>query len=100
MLLLMRHPERVAFLRFLVPGVPNGIVPYLFAETRVTLPRYLLAVVAGSTPSAFFCVFVGDRLSQGNYSVAIVLAVVVVIIIAVVLAFQHRIMARITTTGD
>ena len=91
-----KHPVRIAFFFFLIPGIPNGIVPYVFAQTNISLAKYLIAVTAGSIPSTFLCTFLGDRLSHGKYSTAVVVAVAVVLIITVALLFKNKIMMKIT----
>lgn len=92
----IKKPEMVVFLFFLIPGIPNGIVPYVFAKTNISLKKYISAVVAGSIPSTFICVFVGERLSKGNYVTVIVMATVVTLIAAVVLLFKNKIIDKIT----
>jgi len=92
----IKRPELVAFFFFLIPGIPNGIVPYVFAETELSLKKYIVAVVLGSIPSTFVCTFLGDRVSTGNYTTAIVIAAVVVVIILTVLLFRKKIMMKIT----
>ena len=90
----LKHPELLAFACFVIPG-PSSMVPYIFAETKVSLPKYLLAVVAGMLPSALVYVFLGDKISSGNYTTAIIGAVVVVVAVVVLLVFRKKIMAKI-----
>ena len=90
----LKHPELLAFVCFVIPG-PSGMIPYLFAETKISLPKYLLAVVAGMLPSSLVYVFLGDKISSGNYTTAIIGAVVVVAAVVVLLVFRKRIMAKI-----
>jgi len=92
----IKNPERIAFFFFLIPAIPNGLVPYVFAETKVSLPRYLVAVVAGTIPATLIFTFLGDRLSAGNYVTAIITAIVLVVIIVTILIFRKKIIARIT----
>jgi len=92
----IKRPEIIAFFFFLIPGIPNGIVPYVFAETKVSLSKYITAVVAGSIPSTFICTFLGDHISKGNFTIAIIIIVVVFVIVLIVLIFQKKIMAKIT----
>jgi len=92
----IKRPELVAFFFFLIPGIPNGIVPYVFSETDISLRKYLIAVVAGSIPSTFICTFLGERVSTGNYTTAIIMAAMVVAIMLIVLLFRKKITAMIT----
>ncbi|MDR0875387.1 MAG: VTT domain-containing protein [Clostridiales Family XIII bacterium] len=93
----MKHPEYVAFLLFLIPGLPNGILPYIFAQTKITTVRYLISVSAACVPATLLCTWLGERISKGDYRTAIILAVVFIIIIGIVLIFRKRIMAKITS---
>jgi len=90
----LKRPEIVAFFLFLIPG-PSGMIPYLFAETKISLPKYLAAVIGGSLPSALVYVFLGERISSGNYTVAIIGAAVAVVALLVLLLFRKKIMGKI-----
>jgi len=75
----MRHPEVMTFLCYLVPFIPSGILPYIFAQTKMTYPRYIVSLIAAITPSLFLCTWLGERLSKGDYRTAAVLVVFMVI---------------------
>jgi len=92
----IKKPEYVAFFFFLIPGIPNGIVPYVFAETKVSTWRYMVAVIAGSIPSTFICTFLGERVSTGNYTTAIVIGAVILLIMTIVIIYRKKIMSKIT----
>lgn len=100
MLSRVKRPELIAFFFFLIPVFPNGIVPYVFSETKVPLTRYVIVVAAGSLPAMLICTFLGDRLSNGSYTTALIIAIVVVLIVAVALLFRKKIMARFTREKD
>jgi len=92
----MKRPELVAFFFFLIPGVPNGIVPYVFARTKISFWKYITVVILGNIPSAFVCTFLGERVSAGSFTTAIVIACVVVAIVLVAVIFRKKLMAFIT----
>jgi len=92
----IKRPELVAFFFFLIPGVPNGIVPYVFAETKISLKKYIAAVAIGSIPSTFICTFLGDSVSNGNYTSAIIIACVVAVMVLGVIIFRKKLLAFIT----
>ena len=92
----LKKPEMVAFFLFLIPGIPNGFVPYVFAGTDISLRKYLLAVAAGSIPATFLCTFLGDRWSKGSHTTAVVIAVVVAVVIVLVFVFKDKILRKIT----
>ena len=91
----LKAPERVVFFCFLIPGFPNGFAPYLFSRTKISFHKYILAVIAGSIPQTFIATLLGDRLSQGNHDVAIVIAIVIVLIVIAALIFKKRLLAFI-----
>jgi len=90
----IKKPEYVAFFLFMIPFL-SGVGPYLFAETKVSIWKYLAAVVLGSIPQTIIYVFLGDRISQGNYTTAIITGAIVVVAIIFVLIFRKKLMAKI-----
>ena len=90
----LRKPEVAAFFLALIPFI-SGTGPYLFAGTRISIAKYLLAVVAGSVPVTILYVFLGDRISRGSYEVVIVLVAVIVVVALLALAFRKKIINKI-----
>lgn len=89
----VRDAENVtmlAFLLFLIPGVPNGILPYIFANTKITLLRYLLCALTAGTPSIFLSILVGERIAKGDVFTAVLISGIVVFISIVVLLMRKR----------
>ncbi|MCL2827475.1 MAG: VTT domain-containing protein [Oscillospiraceae bacterium] len=95
----IRRPELVAFFLAMIPWLSSA-GPYLFAETRVSLGKYMIAVVVGNIPSALIYVFLGDRISRGNYMAAIIIAGIVVIAAVFILVFRKKIMEKIMVESD
>jgi len=95
----VKRPEIVAFFLVLLPWV-SGVGPYLFAETKVSLGKYIIAVIAGSIPSTIIYVLLGDHISRGNYTAAIIIAAIVVIAVLLVLLFRKKIMDKIMGESD
>jgi uncharacterized membrane protein YdjX (TVP38/TMEM64 family) len=91
----MKHPEYVSFFFYLIPGIPNGILPYIFARTHISIGRYLLSVSAASIPSVLLMTWLGERISKGDYKTAIILAAVFIIILIIVLIFRRKITDKI-----
>ena len=91
----IKNPQILAFSFFLIPGIPNGIMPYIFSRTSITLTEYLIANVAGSLPSTFICTFCGDRLSRGNYGLAIGVAAAAIVIAVILIIFKDRLIDKI-----
>jgi len=90
----IQKPEIVAFLLFLIPFI-SGAGPYLFAETKVKLWKYTIAVVAGTIPTAILYVFLGERLSKGSYMTAIITAAIFIIAVVFILIFRKKLLTMI-----
>lgn len=89
----LKNPERIVFFCFLIPGFPNGIAPYIFAQTKIPFYKYIAAAISGSIPSTFMATFLGDRISQGNHLTSIVISIMIVLILILVIIFKKRLMA-------
>jgi len=90
----IKRPELAALFLFMIPWV-SSTGPYLFAQTRVRLGKYVIAVIVGNIPSTIMYVFLGDRISSGNYTTAIIIAAIVVVALLIILPFRKKIMDKI-----
>jgi len=90
----IEKPEFVAFFLFLIPFI-SGAGPYLFAETKVKMWKYIIAVVAGSIPQTIIYVFLGERISKGNYTSAIITGSIMVVAIVLIFIFRKKIVNMI-----
>ena len=90
----IKRPEIVVFFLFMIPFL-SGVGPYLFAKTKIPLLKYIIAVIAGSIPSTVMYVFLGDRISRGNHTTAIVIAIIAVAVILIALLFRKKIIEKI-----
>lgn len=91
----LKHPEYISFFFYLIPGIPNGILPYIFAQTHISIGKYLLSVSAASIPSVLLCTWLGERISKGDYRTAVILAAVFIVILIIVLIFRKKITDKI-----
>jgi uncharacterized membrane protein YdjX (TVP38/TMEM64 family) len=92
----MPHPELVAFYIYMIPGIPNGVLPHLFARTKVSFGRFLVAVAAGNAPSTLVCTLVGDRLAHGDWRSAIIIIAIFVACIGVALLLRRKLITLIS----
>ena len=90
----IKRPEIVIFFLFLLP-FPSGVVPYLFAQTKIPTVRYMAAVIAGSIPSSIIYAVLGDHISKGNHTTAIVIAVVLLVALLIFLPFKDKLMNKL-----
>lgn len=88
-----KHPGFVVALSCLMPFLPNGLVPYIAARTKISMFRFLLAVFFGCMPTLFLLCAIGNTLLLGNYlKVGILCALLVAGVLALYL-FRNRIFA-------
>lgn len=90
----------LAFFLFLIPGVPNGILPYIFARTKITLPRYLLCILVAATPTIVLSSTMGARIAKGDFATAIVVAVLMLAMTLVVFFSRNRILSYLKNRGN
>ena len=63
-------PSFMSMLAYMMPGIPNGFVPYAVVRTNVTLPRFLLATWLGSFIQIAIMCAVGSRIMSGDFAVS------------------------------
>ncbi|MDO5132230.1 MAG: VTT domain-containing protein [Eubacteriales bacterium] len=59
-------PMFVVIVAFMIPGVPNGIVPYLAAKTGLSQKQYFVSTAVGSWLQILASCIAGDFLIRGN----------------------------------
>ena len=91
----MKHPEYLAFLIYLMPGIPNLIVPYMMARTKISFRRYMISVTLATIPAILLCNLIGHSLADGNYVMATTVTIVAVILIAAAWFNRKKIMKLI-----
>lgn len=73
-----KHPGYVVALSCLMPFLPNGLVPYIAARTKITTLQFLISVYLGSIPTLLLLCAIGNKLLLGDYlKVAILCALLV-----------------------
>ncbi|WP_314063212.1 VTT domain-containing protein [uncultured Vagococcus sp.] len=90
----MEKPELLVFASYVIPGVPNGILPYMFAQTEITLSRYLISMSLASLPSTIMWTWLGDSVLKKNYAIMGIIAVVVLLILVISLIFKRQIQEK------
>ena len=61
------HPAFMVFLATTFPILPNGLIPYIAAKTRVRFIPYMLASSIGSIPTILTLCSVGRRIVRGDF---------------------------------
>ena len=97
-----QYPAYMTAMACLIPVVPNGIIPYAAARTRMRFHEFLIAVVLGSFFPILVMCAIGKRILHGEYfyAAALLLFCLVVVIILTLLRkpvcqFLHRVGQKI-----
>jgi uncharacterized membrane protein YdjX (TVP38/TMEM64 family) len=89
----------IAFMMYLIPGIPNGILPYIFARSDLPLSRFLMLNIIALSPSILMCSIVGERIAKGDYTTAIIVTTMQVMLAVLGYVFRDRIMRYIKWHG-
>ena len=68
-----QYPAYMTAMACLIPLLPNGIIPYAAARTRMKLHEFVIAVVLGSFFPILVMCAIGKRILRGDYISAAVL---------------------------
>ncbi|MBP1920718.1 TVP38/TMEM64 family protein [Youngiibacter multivorans] len=85
----------IAFMMYLIPGIPNGILPYIFARSDIPLHRFLLLNVIALSPSILMCSIVGERIAKGDYTTAVAVTLIQVMLAVLGYVYRDKIMGYI-----
>ncbi len=90
-----QHPSFVVALSCLIPLLPNGLVPYIAARTKITFCQFLISVYLGSIPTLLMLNAIGNKLLQGDYGKVVFLGVLLVAGVALLYLLRKRIFALV-----
>ncbi len=86
-----KYPWFTVILACMIPLMPNGIIPYLSARSKMSLKEFAFSVFFGSAvPIAMSCL-IGHHILEGNFVFTAVLTVTFVAIIAVLYIYSEKI---------
>ena len=88
-----QHPSFVVALACLIPMLPNGLVPYIAARTKITTLQFFFSVYLGSIPTLLMLNAIGNKLLQGDYLGVALLGALLVIGVALLYLLRKRIFA-------
>lgn len=90
-----KKPEYAAFLLYAIPGIPNGILPYIFADSKITYRQYLLSITLASIPSTLLCSWLGNSLANLNFDKVAILAGILAVLLILFFVFKNKIRAKV-----
>ncbi len=88
-----KHPGFVVALSCLLPFLPNGLVPYIAARTKISTLRFLIATILGCIPTLLLLCAIGNTLLLGNYKMVIFLSALLVIGVLLLYLFRNQLFA-------
>jgi uncharacterized membrane protein YdjX (TVP38/TMEM64 family) len=68
-------PFFMCMLAYMMPGIPNGFIPYAAVRTEVTLRKFFLSVLFGSLFQIFVMCSIGGRIMSGDFEVSFFLVI-------------------------
>lgn len=95
-----RHPAYMTAMACLIPILPNGIIPYAAARTKIRLYEFVLAVVLGSFFPVLVMCAVGKRLLHGDYLYAAILLILDFLVVFLLTRFRNQVCDRLYPIGQ
>ncbi|MEG2634779.1 MAG: VTT domain-containing protein [Oscillospiraceae bacterium] len=96
----IKNPNLMIALMVMIPGFPNGIVPYIGASTNLTTRKFLLLVGIASIPSILLTTGIGDLFISGNRLSAVIAFIVLVVAGIAVMLFKNKIITFVKRFDD
>ena len=88
-----KHVDRVVIAMCFLPIVPNGMIPYLSAQTDIKCRDFSRALAIGSAPAIAFYVCCGDILISESYKLILFFIIVIAILAFIGFLFQKKLIA-------
>lgn len=90
----LRDPDKVAFVFFiiyLIPGMPKDTISFLAPLTDMKKRTYFLYVIPARFPLLFLSAVFGSAISDGNYSLAVILSIIMIDIGIIGIIFRDKV---------
>lgn len=88
-----KHMDRLVFLMCMLPVIPNGMIPYISAQTKVTAGDFTKALAVGCIPSILIYVVCGDFLLSEHFHITLPFIIIIAVCVCVAMLFRKRITA-------
>lgn len=95
----IKRPEYAAVILYIIPGLPSGLLPYLFAQTSISTLRYFISIAIASVPSIILSTWVGKSIAAGNYTLAVVLFAALTAALIILFLLRKKILARLEASS-
>lgn len=88
------NPVLVIAVACMIPGIPNGIIPYIAARSIITLKEFVEAVFASSSVQILLNCVIGHFLVRGEWMWMILAIAVEAVMIYIVIKYRDRLINR------
>ena len=79
----------------MLPGIPNGIIPYVAAHAKISLKDFSLAIFCSSWIQILLSCISGHFLAEGNYVVSAIAVAIQVVSVVVILFNKDKILEKL-----
>ena len=91
MMMAAKYPNRLVILMSLIPVFPNGLIPYVAAQTSISLSSFVKSLAIGCLPTILIYAWGGDLLTSEHFTITLPIVLLVAALVACVYLFRDRV---------
>ncbi len=98
----LKDPDKVAlvfFIIYLIPGMPKDTISFFAPLTDMNKKTYFLYVIPARFPLLFLSAVFGSAISNGNYTLAVILSIVMIDIGIIGIIFRDKVINHFEKKG-
>lgn len=88
-----KHPSFMVALSCLIPFLPNGLVPYFAARTKITTLQFFVSVSIGCMPTLIMLCAIGNKILMADYGIVALLCALLVAGVLLLYLLRNRLFA-------
>lgn len=88
------NPVLVIAVSCMIPGIPNGIIPYIAARSRITFQQFVRAVFESSSVQILMNCVIGHFLIRGEWAWMFVMIAAEALMIYIVIKYRDQLINR------
>lgn len=93
-------PAYMSALAYMLPGIPNGFVPYAAMHTNMRAKSFAVSVWLGSLLQIFIMCSVGSQIMNGNYLLSVLMIVGMLVLILILYLNKERVIRLLQARRD
>nr|MCR5303980.1 VTT domain-containing protein [Lachnospiraceae bacterium] len=87
------NPAYMVMLAYMMPGMPNGFVPYVASKADVDAKQFFKVLVIGTAPQIFAMCFISGRLVRGDVALSVIVMILMFVMVVVLYVLKDRIIS-------